>query len=231
MTRRSSVPAPGCPVDSLPLLVDGPAGADAGWRLVLAPGAGAPMTSDFMAGLAAGLACHGVQVIRFDFPYRVRGRKAPDRPPVLEAAWRAVLAGLLDDAARTAIGGKSMGGRIATHMLADPSGFSGVDACVLYGYPLHAPGRPERTRDAHLSDVDVPMLFFSGDRDRLARVDLLRASLRRLSSADLVVINDADHDFAVPKRTGRSREDVIAELAVRTAKWLVEQESSTGSAL
>lgn len=217
-------------LDALPALRDGPVRPD--WLLVLAHGAGAAMTSDFMTELTAALARSGVGVLRFDFPYTALGKRAPDRTPVLEAAWKAVFAYAAAHRrqARLAVGGKSMGGRIATQILAqDPGVAAGPlpDAAVLFGYPLHPPGKPEKLRDAHLAELAkrVPALFLQGDRDTLARIDLVNKTVARMNrqrkgSATLHVVEDASHDFAVPKRTGRTRSGVITELAETTAAWL-----------
>lgn len=186
------------------------------------------MTSEFMSVLAEALAAVGIAVLRFDFPFTASGRKAPDRAPVLEAAWVAVVDYVTAHRgdARVAVGGKSMGGRIATQVLAGDHLASDVpEAAVMFGYPLHPPGKPDRLRDSHLAAVGVPVLFLQGNRDALGRIDLMEQAVSRMNRrspqpAELHVIEDANHDFAVPKRTGRSRADVIAELASVTAQWL-----------
>lgn len=231
MSRTVKIPVPDAgSVDAVPGWLDGPAGS--AWLLVLAPGAGAPADSDLMGGLAAAISAAGVRVLRFDFPYQVRARaegkrKPPDRPGVLTATWRAAIAyaGHRLRPAHLAVGGKSMGGRYATLVLADSAGGGEalarrVEACVLIGYPLHPPGKPDRERAGHLSAMRVPALFVSGTRDSLAGIEAMRRVVEPLSQARLHEIGEADHDFRVPKRSGRTRADVIAEIAAATGDFL-----------
>ena len=144
-------------------LVDGPARAPL--TLVLAHGAGAPMDSPFMKIVAAGIAHGGFRVLRFEFPYmharRDGKRKPPDRGPVLEQTWREAIREAAGKAGPGAvvIGGKSMGGRIAS-MVADEAGVAGL---VCLGYPFHPPGQPEKLRVAHLEKLKTPALFLQGD--------------------------------------------------------------------
>ena len=144
------------------MLTDGP--EDAALTVVLAHGAGAAMDSPFMAYFADGLAAAGFRVVRFEFPYMARrredGRKRPpDRAPVLLASWREVAARF--DPARLVVGGKSLGGRMAS-LIADEVGARGL---VCLGYPFHPPGRPETTRVAHLATLATPTLIVQGTRD------------------------------------------------------------------
>lgn len=231
MSRTVRIPVPDAgAVAAVPGWLDGAAGSP--WLLVLAPGAGAPADSDFMSDVAAAIAAGGVRVLRFDFPYQVRARaegrrKPPDRAAVLLATWRGVLAYVKRRLrpAHVAVGGKSMGGRYATLLLADASEGGDplpceADACVLLGYPLHPPGKPDRLRADHLPAVAVPTLFVSGTRDSLAGIDAVREVVGSLPQAHLHEIPDADHDFKVPKRTGRRRADVVAEIGSTTAGYL-----------
>ncbi|HVL80435.1 MAG TPA: alpha/beta fold hydrolase [Actinomycetota bacterium] len=174
--------------------------------VVLGHGAGAGMSSPFMGMVAEELAARGYDVVLFDFPYRAAGRKAPGSAADSEAGLRAV-AERVADGRRLVLGGKSYGGRIASQVVA--RGF-GCDALVFLGYPLHAPGRPDKLRDEHLYAITVPMLFLQGTRDTFARPDLLAAVTGRLPTAELVEIADGDHSFAVRQRPPR---EVIAELA------------------
>lgn len=192
-----------------------------GVTLVLAHGAGTAMDHPFLVAVAERLAQRGVAVVRFNFPYTERGDRAPDRAPVLEACYRAVLAALRADPAlgggRLVLGGKSMGGRIASHLAAagEP-----CDGLVFLGYPLHPAGRPQVRRDAHLPRIAAPMLFLTGTRDALCPLPTLRAVLARLPHATLHVVEDGDHGFAVRKRSGRTPDDVLDELAAATVAWL-----------
>lgn len=246
MTRRVRIPLPEIPgVTAVPGWLDGAAASP--WLLVLAPGAGAPADSGLMSTLAAQVASKGVRVLRFDFPYQVRARREgsrrpPDRAPVLLATWRAVLAYVRRRLrpAHLAIGGKSMGGRYATLLLAEVGNPAGgpsadpsrgplgcqVEAAVLVGYPLHPPGKPDRMRAGHLGDLGVPSLFVSGTRDALARIDALREVVRSLPPAELYEVDAADHDFKVPKRSGRTRLEVTTEVASAIAAFLDAPESA-----
>jgi predicted alpha/beta-hydrolase family hydrolase len=139
------------------MLIDG---ASSHTQLILAHGAGAPMDHPFMNALAAGIAAHDVEVVRFEFAYMAARRKAPDRQPVLLDAWRAIVAERRDDR-RLFIGGKSMGGRMAS-MVADELG---VDGLLCFGYPFHPPGKPQQLRVAHLATLVTPTLIVQGTRD------------------------------------------------------------------
>lgn len=189
--------------------------------VVLAHGAGSNMRTPLLALLQRRLAEAGYVSACFNFPYTERGRRLPDRAPVLETCYRSVLRSLRDELGMTrlVIGGKSMGGRMATHLAAAGEPVAGV---LLYGYPLHPAQRPDKLRVEHLPRVTVPMLFFSGTRDELCTLDLLRAALTTLRApATVHVIEDGDHSFVVRKsRTGRSQGDVQHEIAATTIEWL-----------
>lgn len=181
--------------------------ASPGAALVLAHGAGAGQRSRFMVEAAQALSARGVVTATFDFPYVIAGRKVPDRPPVLEAAWRdAIQAAQGDPGLRDLplfIGGKSMGGRIASQVAASGTGIEGVRGLVFLGYPLHPPGKPDRRRDRHLPDVRLPMLFVQGSRDAFGTAAEIRALLPSLrAGADLWVVEGGDHSFKVPARLG-----------------------------
>jgi predicted alpha/beta-hydrolase family hydrolase len=189
--------------------------------LAFAHGAGANMDQAVNVRVAEALAARGVLVMRFNFLYKEKGRGAPDRPPVLVETFRKAAAWL---AARPeargralVLGGKSMGGRIASHLaaLGDP-----CDGLWFLGYPLHPAGQPEKLRDAHLPDAPCPMLFLEGTRDPLCDLDLLRPVLARIGPrATLHVIEGGDHSFAVPKSLGRSAAEVEAELVEASLAW------------
>lgn len=167
---------------------------------VVAHGAGAGMEHPFLAGVADGLAEAAVSTLRFNFPYVQDGRRSPDRPPVLMEAWRAALEEAHRDARGLPVvaGGKSLGGRMASMLASEQGqGFLGK-ALVFFGYPLHAPGRPERTRDTHLGDVAVPMLFIQGTSDALATFKLMESLVARLGPrARLHPVEGGDHSFRV----------------------------------
>jgi hypothetical protein len=203
-----------------------PEGRRADTVIVLAHGAGNDMTNPLLVALADALAEHGFPTVRFNFPYKERKGRAPDPASVLEACYRAVLAQVRDDPAlqarRVVIGGKSMGGRMASHLAA--AGES-VDGLLFLGYPLHPAGQTEKLRVAHLDRIAAPMLFLAGTRDALCRLDLLRATLARLPSATLHVVEDGDHSFAVRVRSGRSQEAVREELVQASVAWLHAHQS------
>ena len=191
--------------------------------LVLAHGAGAPQQSRFMTEFAGGLATRGVDVLTFNFLYTEARRKLPDRPPTLEACYLAVI-GLARSYAPfegnvVFIGGKSMGGRIATHIAAlpTPGELGGV---VLLGYPLHPPGKPQQLRTAHLPNIRVPMLFVQGAKDPFGTPDELRPVLEGLAvPTTLHVVDNGDHSLAPPERGPITVETVYGEVQDLIANW------------
>jgi predicted alpha/beta-hydrolase family hydrolase len=181
-----------------------------GALLVFAHGAGAGESHPFMTGYARALAGRGIDVVTFDFPYMAQKRRAPDRPPVLEQAFRDAVAAARDgrERHRVFVGGKSMGGRIATHLATDAGhGLSGV---LSLGYPLHPPGKVEQKRIAHFPDIAVPWLIVQGERDAFGTPAELQPELAAVPSPVLLhVVTGGDHSLAVK---GRSVEDVRADV-------------------
>lgn len=192
-------------------------GREAGWTFVYAPGAGSNMHDPFGRYCCRALAGRGVECYRFQFPYMEEGKKRPDRTPVLEATWRAVLERVREPERKLCAGGRSMGGRIGSHVVAQ--GEAAV-AVALFSYPLHPPGKPERMRDEHLPAIDVPVLFCSGTRDAFASPEELAALVERLPRATLHLLDGADHGMSVPKSSGRTREDVWREAFEAMVAWL-----------
>jgi predicted alpha/beta-hydrolase family hydrolase len=194
--------------------------------LILAHGAGANQTSSFMVRFATSLAARGVDTVTFNFVYTEQRRRVPDRNDKLEHCYRTVIEAvrggkLHDDAPRRklVIGGKSMGGRIASQVAA--AGQEGVAGLVFLGYPLHPPGRPDKLRSKHLPDIRAPMLFVQGSRDAFGTPEELRAVLAALEvAADLRVVEDGDHSFKVPKRSGMSQDQVYEFVFDEIARWL-----------
>lgn len=189
-----------------PFLVDGP--ADATWTVIFAHGAGAPMDTPFMQGIAQGLSQAGHRVVRFEFPYmrrrRTEGLKAgPDRMPKLLDAFREAVAA--HPASRVALAGKSMGGRVATHLAAEV----GADAVLVFGYPFHPPGKPERTRTEHLVDQRVPTLILQGERDPFGRPDEV-AGYGLPASLRVHWLADGDHSFKPRKASGHTLQGHLA---------------------
>jgi len=188
--------------------------------LVLAHGAGAGQLSSFMVEAARGFATRGVSTATFDFPYITARRKVPDRAPVLEQAWRDAIASARAELAALPlfIGGKSMGGRIATHVAAQKD-VGSVGGVVLLGYPLHPPGRPEQRRDSHLPDIAEPMLFVQGEKDAFGGTGEITALLPRLQSATLHEIAGGDHSFRVPGGKEKQQE-VLEQILDAVTDWM-----------
>ncbi|MEO7743872.1 MAG: alpha/beta family hydrolase [Usitatibacter sp.] len=189
---------------------------------VFAHGAGAGMGHAFMAAAAAGFAERGIATLRYQFPYMEAGSKRPDTPKVAHAAVRAAVAEAarrIPDAALFA-GGKSFGGRMTSQaQAAEP--LHGVQGLVFAGFPLHPAGKPSIERAAHLTQVEIPMLFLQGTRDDLAQLDLLRPVVDALGArATLETFDQADHSFHVPARTGRKDPEVLAQLLDAAAGWM-----------
>ena len=194
---------------------------NARWLMVLAHGAGAGIHHPFMAGTAMSLAARGIATFRYNFPYMEQGKRAPDPQPVLLETVRAAIAAARECVSDLPLlaGGKSLGGRM-TSTAAGREALPGVRGLVFFGFPLHATGKPSDERGRHLFDVQLPMLFLQGTRDQLADLTLLRPLCDRLQGqARLHVIDGADHSFHVPKKSGRTDEDVLMELGQVAADW------------
>ena len=211
-------PAEGTPLDAL---------------FVFAHGAGAGQAHPFMTGYARALAARGVTVVTFNFPYMENKRRTPDRAPALEDAFRcaigAAVAQVTTNASRLFIGGKSMGGRIATHLGANQDQWphapkpSGV---IAFGYPL-APPRSKRTGDrvAHLKVLSVPTLIVQGTRDPFGGPDEVREAIADAHPAppiDVMTVESGDHSFAVLKSSGRDQAGVHTEIQDAVAAWISE---------
>jgi uncharacterized protein len=188
--------------------------------MVVGHGAGVGQTSPFMVQTAKGLADRGVSAATFDFPYMAARRGAPDKPAVLEASWRdaivrarQVFAGL-----PLFIGGKSMGGRIASQVAAQAS--DGLAGLVFLGYPLHPPGKPQQRRDAHLPDISAPTLFVQGSRDTFGTADEIRELLPRLRKATLHVVDGGDHSFKIGGRGAPKPDQVLAGILDIVVDWM-----------
>ncbi len=193
--------------------------------LVLAHGAGAPMDSDFMNAMAEALAGQGVSVVRFEFPYMARRRQEqrkfpPNRTPQLLAHFREVLAALPDDNLPVWIGGKSMGGRMAS-LLAAEADCPPIKGVVALGYPFHPPGKLEKTRTAHLLHLTVPMLIFQGERDPFGKPEEV-AGYGLPENVQVHWLASGDHDFRPLKRSGLTQADLIQEAAATAAGFIRE---------
>jgi uncharacterized protein len=220
--------------------------------LILGHGAGAGQLHPFMRLFATGLAERGIDCMTFNFQYMEQGRHVPDPKAKLESCYRAVIAAaekhkkLIGN--RLAIGGKSMGGRIASQVAAESTGLTRPDddkqqskkvgstlgagnketphiidlaGLVFLGYPLHPPGKPEQLRDAHLKEIHAPMLFVQGSRDAFGTPDELHAVIKRLSlPATLHPIDGGDHSLKVPKSAGVPQEQVYESAMDQITRWL-----------
>lgn len=201
--------------------------ADAlGATLILAHGAGAPQEHPFMTTFGRGLSSRGLRVVTFNFPYMELRRRYPDPGRRLEACYRAVIANMCkrqtDARSRLLVGGKSMGGRIATQVVAHDAGAEAspsVDGLVLLGYPLHPPGRPDKLRDAHLPSITAPMLFVQGSRDTFGTPDELRPVLASCAAAELFVVEGGEHSFKVRGKNARSEAEIHSTVQDAIIEW------------
>ena len=190
--------------------------------LVLAHGAGAGQRHPFMVTVAQGLAERGIDVVTFDFPYMAQKRRVPDKAPVLETSFRETVAEARQRVGpdrRLFTGGKSLGGRMATHLAAE--GLADLQGVVLLGYPLHPPGKPEQPRVAHLPRITVPVLIVQGDRDAFGTPDEVRPAFAGLGTrATLHVVEGGDHSLRVPRSAGVSQQDVYNGVLDAIAVWV-----------
>ena len=195
-----------------------------GVTVVVAHGAGAGQSSGFMVRFATGLASRGLDVLTFNFLYTEQQRRVPDRTEKLEACYRAAIAVACSYSAfdRNAlfIGGKSMGGRIASHLAAQETD-SEAKGLVLLGYPLHPPGKPDQLRAAHLGNIRVPMLFIQGSRDPFGTPAELRPVLDRLAApVTLHVVENGDHSLAPPRGSALALDEIHGQVQDTIVKWI-----------
>jgi predicted alpha/beta-hydrolase family hydrolase len=195
----------------------------AGACFVFAHGAGAGMSHEFMERVATGLGDRGIATLRYQFPYMENGSRRPDPPAIAHAAVRAAVA----EAARCCAGltliagGKSFGGRMTSQAQASAP-LAGVRGLAFLGFPLHPAGKPSEARAKHLGDVDIPMLFVQGTRDKLAELPLIEPVVKRLGlSASLHQVAEADHAFHVLARSGRNDREVMGEIIDTLSAWIV----------
>jgi predicted alpha/beta-hydrolase family hydrolase len=197
--------------------------------LVLGHGAGANQQSEFMRLFARGLAARGLDVLTFNFIYSEQSRSGPDPKARLESCYQAVIEIALSlkklKGNKLAIGGKSMGGRIASQVAADDAligtARKELIGLVFFGYPLHPPGRPDQLRDKHLKDVRTRMLFVQGTRDGFGTPEELREVIKRLRlPATLHLIEGGDHSFKVPKSLKVPQGEIYESIMDKTVDWL-----------
>ena len=194
---------------------------DPRFTFVYAPGAGSNINDPFGEYLSSRLPAVGASLVRFQFPYMEAGRRGPDRPPLLEETWLAVLDRVRSDSAKLVVGGRSMGGRIASHVVAQGAK---VDGLALFAYPLKPPRNPSRipkiARDEHLITIDIPTLFCSGTRDTFATPEDLMTVAGKMNNAEFQKLEGADHGFSVLKSSGMTRDDVWREAADAMLGWV-----------
>jgi predicted alpha/beta-hydrolase family hydrolase len=182
--------------------------------ILLAHGAGTNQDHEFMVLLRDGLADSGHTVMTFNYPYTERGAKRPDRPEKLVSCHRSAADVLMDSVDNLFLAGRSMGGRIGTYVVAEGTPAAGL---VLYSYPLHPAGKPEKLRVDQFPEIHVPMLFFQGTRDALARMELFDAHIRPLKNAEVEILEGASHS---PKTGGWTYESTVAHLVAGTSAWV-----------
>jgi predicted alpha/beta-hydrolase family hydrolase len=191
--------------------------------LVLAHGAGAGQSHPFMVRYATGLSERGLDVATFDFPYIAQRRRSPDRPPVLEAAFREAAAEAIAQlpTRRLFLGGKSMGGRMAVRVAAAPgewpSTLPAISGVVVFGYPLIPPGGKVGDRASHFAHLSAPTMIVQGTRDSFGAPDAIRGAAPDIS---VHAVDGGDHSFSVPKSTGRSQDAVHAEIMDAVIDWI-----------
>lgn len=186
---------------------------------VCAHGAGGNMSDRGLLSLTKALRERGLSTVRFNFLYKEKGSGRPDQMPKLEKTFEAVVSHVRRELSprRLIIGGRSMGGRAASMLAA--KGFR-CDGLLLFAYPLHPPGQPEKLRDAHLSSIEMPVLCFNGTRDAFCTRELMEKAIEPVASWEMHWLEAADHSFHVPKSSGRTDADVLADVAEVTDRWI-----------
>ena len=191
--------------------------------VIIAHGAANDMNNNLIVAVADSLAAAGYVTLRFNFPYKEKGKKSPDTESTLIRTWQGAVTHLFNNERypvdRVVAAGKSMGGRIASQMVAADQ--MAVEALIFLGYPLHAPGRTDKLQDSHLYDIKKRMLFFAGTRDPLCNMEKLREVLHRLPGQNhLEVVKGGDHSFKLPKSSSRSTESVHRQIVEKCLQWL-----------
>lgn len=190
--------------------------------LVLGHGAGADMRSASMQKIAESLAEQKIATFRYNFPFKERGASGVDSPKVATATVRSAVAAAqkIEPKLDLLAGGHSFGGRMTTTAQSE-SPLENVKGLILFSFPLHAPNRPDDSRAAHLSAINIPMLFLSGSRDALNDLTLFQPLIKKLGKrATLHLLDTADHGYKILKKTRQSNEDVFVEMARATREWI-----------
>lgn len=213
MTTTQHIATPHGPVTAM---IEQP-GRPRACGILLAHGAGAGQQHPWMAAMRAALASQGFSTMTFDYAYTEAGRKAPDRLPKLLDVHEAVAAAFASSVGAVVLAGKSMGGRVGGHLVAD-RGFPAV-GIVYLGYPLVAMGKTEPRDTSHLASLEVPQLFISGDRDRLGPIGLVSDVAAGVPAGTLHVIETGDHSLKPLKASGRELQDTVDEAAAAVSRW------------
>jgi len=217
-TERKIIPVD---QDAVSAVVSIPGRVQDGTGILIAHGAGNDMENPLIVHLAEGLADAGYLTVRFNFPYKEKGRKGPDPQKTLVRTWQCVVRFVRENYGLSTVvaAGKSMGGRVASQAAADGSILP--DRLIFFGYPLHPPGKKDRLRDAHLYDLKTPMLFFAGTRDALCDLALLKTVLEKLAAPwSLDIVDGGDHSFNTLKSMNLNRQDVYDQILQSTIAWL-----------
>ncbi len=188
--------------------------------VIYAPGAGSHINDPFGVFLSDRLEKEEISTVRFQFPYMEAGTRRPDSPALLEETWREIIGMFRSTNQKLVVGGRSMGGRIASRIVAMGTQ---VDGLALFAYPLRPPSNPAQPRNEHFPDISVPTLFCSGTRDSFGTPEGLRAAAANVPKAMVRFLDGADHGFAVLKSSGRTQEDVWSEAGVIMVSWLHNQ--------
>ncbi|WP_319408911.1 alpha/beta family hydrolase [uncultured Desulfosarcina sp.] len=194
-----------------------------GAGLIIAHGAGNDMSNPLIVAVADGLAIAACVTLRFNFPYKEKGKKSPDSQEKLIHTWQCAYEYMKTNqkfpVARIIAVGKSMGGRVASQMVAEAQ--MDVAGLIFLGYPLHAPGKTDQLRDAHLYRIKVPMLFFAGTKDPLCNMDKLKTVMDNLPCPhDLEIIDGGNHSFKLPQSSSRSETDMHRKILGKCVAWI-----------
>ncbi|MEM6829712.1 MAG: alpha/beta family hydrolase [Bacteroidota bacterium] len=195
--------------------------------IIIAHGAGAGMDHPFMQSIAHAISQRGIHAVRFNFPYMEAGRKSPGSSKKNIEAWRVVIPEIQKKypALPIFLSGKSYGGRMASHLLAETP-IDGIQGIIYFGFPLHAPGKVGKERADHLDKINVPQLFLQGTRDKLATIGLIKEVVATLKDASLYEIPDGDHSFKVPKSASLSQDETLKLLTDQSISFIEKMTSS-----
>ena len=182
-----------------------------------APGSSSNVHDPFGAFLSQFLTLQGISSIRFQFPYQEADKRSPDSAKVLKETWRSIIRWSRQYQLKTIIGGRSLGGKVASYVAAEDEE---IDALALFAYPFHAPGRPALAQNEHLTHINLPIFFCTGTRDNFANADLATKTLSSLTQASFHSLENADHGFSPGKAATETKEQLWSQGAIAFVKWL-----------